>query len=94
MSLRPDNERIAYEFAEFLISKDINTTEGMELLAPLLDKYPHNAYYLYVKGIGLYNLGEYQEANEALNRSWQMRPYYDHKHFTLARKVDDLLNRG
>ena len=94
LALRPGNERVIYEFAEFLISKNINTAEGMEMLAPLLEKYPDNAYYLYVKGVGLYNLGEYQEASEALNRSWKMRSYYDHKHFTIARKVDDLLNRS
>lgn len=94
MSLRPGNERIAYEFAEFLISKDINTTEGMELLAPLLEKYPHNALYLYVKGVGLYNMGKSKEAKEMLEIAWDLRSYYDHKHFVLHKKIDDLLNRG
>ena len=94
LELRPGNERIHYEFAEFLLSKDIHTEEGLELLAPLLEKYPRNAYYLYLKGVGLYNMERYQEAQELLWEAWDLRPYYDHTHFLLSKKIEDLLNRG
>jgi TolB-like protein/Tfp pilus assembly protein PilF len=94
MALRPGNEFVIFDVAEFLITNDINVEEGMEMLVPLLEKYPENASFLYAYGVGLFKMERYPEAGEALNRSWEMRPYYDHKHFTIARKVDDLLNRG
>lgn len=91
--LSPGNEIISHGFAEFLISSDINLDEGMELITPLAEKYPENAFYLYTYGLGLFKMGKYQEADKVLQKSWDLRPYYDHKHFTLGKKVDDLLNR-
>ena len=94
MLLRPGNERLLYEFSEFLISHDINVDEGMELIAPLVEKYPQNALYLFTYGEGLYKMGKYQEAREVLQDSWDLKPYYDDKHLTLIRKIDDLLDRA
>lgn len=92
--LTPGNETIMYEFAEFLISNDINLDEGMEWISPLVEKYPENASYLFIYGLGLYKMGRYQEADDVLQKSWELRPYYDHEHFTLVKKVNDLLNSG
>jgi len=63
----------------------------MEMIVPLLEGNPQHAGYLYVYGMGLYKQGRYQEALETLQKSWDLRPYYDHKHITLIRKIDDLL---
>ena len=94
MSLSPGNDWIALDMAEFLIMNDIQVEEGMALLAPLLEKHPENASFLYAYGVGLSKMERYQEAYQALERSWEMRPYYDHKHYTLKNEVYDLLNRS
>ena len=60
----------------------------------LVEKYPDNVSYLYTYGLGLYKTGKYKEADEVLQKAWEMRAFYDHKHFTLGKKVDDMLNRG
>ena len=94
LSLRPDNETVQYEFARFLINNDINVEEGMEMITPLVEGNPRHAGYLYVYGVGLYKLGRYQEALETLERSWDLKSYYDHKHYTLIKKIDDLLKNS
>jgi TolB-like protein len=91
---RPGNVVVLHDFAEFLIYNDINVSEGMELLAPLVEKNPRHAGYLYTYGVGLYKMGKLEEAKKVLQDSWDLRPYYDHKHFTLIKKIDDLVNRG
>jgi len=91
LSLRPENETVQYEFARFLINNDINVEEGMDMIAPLAEGNPQHAGYLYVYGVGLYKLGRYQEALETLQRSWDLKSYYDHKHYTLIKKIEDLL---
>jgi TolB-like protein/Tfp pilus assembly protein PilF len=93
LSLSPGNEFTVFDVAEFLITHDIQVEEGMALLAPLVEKYPENAFFLYAYGVGLYKMKRYQEAQKALEASWEMRPYYDHKHFTLKKEVFDLLSR-
>jgi TolB-like protein/Tfp pilus assembly protein PilF len=92
MSLRPGNDWIMLDVAEFLIMNDINVEEGMALLTPLVEKHPEDASFIYAYGLGLFKMERYQEAIEALERSWELRPYYDHKHFTLKKEVYDLLN--
>jgi tetratricopeptide (TPR) repeat protein len=93
-SLKPDNPVLLGEFALFLIDHDINLDEGMKYIAPLVEEYPENATYLYTYGLGLYKKGEYQEAKDALQKSWELRAYYDHKNFTLFNDVEDILDRG
>jgi tetratricopeptide (TPR) repeat protein len=68
--------------------------EGMTMLSPLMENNPENASYLYTNGVGLYKMGNYQEAENALQKAWELKPYYDHKHFVLAKKINDELNRG
>ncbi len=94
MRLRPGNELVTYNLANFLITHDINVEEGMTMLSPLMKKNPGNASYLYTNGVGLYKMGNYQEAKNALQEAWERKPYYDHKHFVLAKKINDTLNRG
>jgi len=94
LSLKPDNRLVQAELALLLIEHDINPEEGLELITPLAEQYPENPDYLYTYGLGLYKAAEYQEANEILDRSWELKAFYDHTHFTLDKKVDDILDRG
>jgi len=91
-SLRPDDPYIANDFARFLISRDIDVDEGMELITPIVEAHPENASFLYTYGLGLFKTKRYQEADEVLEKSWDLTPYYDHKQFTLGKKVGDLLD--
>ena len=37
--------------------------------------------------MGLYNQEKYDEAYEALQRSWELRPLYDHEHYLLLKEA-------
>ena len=91
-SLKPEDYHLIFEFADFLISNDINIEEGMELITPIAEKYPGNASYLYTYGLGLYKLGEYEKSLEVLWRSWDNNPYYDHKAYRLRNEIEDILS--
>jgi len=59
--------------AYFLINKDRNINEGLELINKTLAVDPENYDYLHTKGWGLYKNGAYQEALEILQKSWDIR---------------------
>jgi tetratricopeptide (TPR) repeat protein len=50
--------------AWFLINKDRNINEGLELYDKVLESSPDNFNYLQTKGWGLYKQGKYQKALE------------------------------
>jgi TolB-like protein len=89
---RPDDPYVAEDFARFLISRDVNVSEGLELIAPIVDTISDNASFLYTYALGLFKTGEYVEAQKVLQKSWDLTPYYDHKQFTLGKKVRDSLS--
>jgi TolB-like protein len=90
-SLRPGDDYLNADLSRFLITNDINLEEGLELITPLVEKYPENASFLYTYGLGLFKQGEYQLSKEVLQRSWDLNPYYDHKHFLLNKEIYDIL---
>jgi tetratricopeptide (TPR) repeat protein len=94
LRLRPGNELATYDVANFLITHNINVEEGLQMLLSLMVMNPDSAPYLYTYGVALYKMGNYQEAENALQKAWDRKPYYDHKHFVLAKKINDELNRG
>ena len=70
--------------AYFLIDKDRNINEGLELVDKALELSPDNYNYLHTKGWGLYKQGKYQEALEILQKSWDLRmknAIYNHEAF-------------
>ena len=70
--------------AYFLIDKDRNITEGLELVSKVLELSPDNYTYLHTKGWGLYKQGKYQEALKTLQSSWDLRreqAVYNHEAF-------------
>jgi TolB-like protein len=66
--LNPQNVDRIYELAYFLINKDINVTEGMELVEKAIDILPDNLILLRLKGRGLYKEGKFEEAVQLLRK--------------------------
>jgi tetratricopeptide (TPR) repeat protein len=64
--------------AYFLIDKNRNISEGLELINKALESNPRNYNYLNTKGWGLYKLGRKQEALECLEEAWKLKPIYNH----------------
>jgi tetratricopeptide (TPR) repeat protein len=81
------------DLAWFLIDKDRNISEGLDLVDRRLDLSPEDFYSLYTKGFGLYKQGKYREALNIFQKSWDLRmdkAVYDHEaylHLEAARKV-------
>jgi len=79
LSLEPENPARINNLAYFLIDKDRNINEGLELVDKSLELNPENHNYLHTKGWGLYKQGKYHEALELLGKSWELKIYYDHQ---------------
>ena len=79
--------------AYFLIDKERNLNEGLDLINKTLNLYPNSDTYLETKGWGLYKLEKYKEALEILQKSWDLRRNYgeyDHEaylHLEAAKKA-------
>jgi tetratricopeptide (TPR) repeat protein len=84
LSLEPESTINLNNLAYFLIEKDRNVSEGMELVDKALKLKPEFYLYLHTKGWGLYKQGKYQEALDLLQKSWDSRmknAVYDHNAF-------------
>jgi tetratricopeptide (TPR) repeat protein len=84
LSTEPENHIRLNRLAYFLIDKDRNINEGLELVDKALALSPGNFEYLDTKGWGLFKLGKYKEALEVLQKSWNLRrqnAVYDHVAF-------------
>jgi tetratricopeptide (TPR) repeat protein/TolB-like protein len=89
-SMRPDNPNVLNGLAWFLIDKDRNINEGIELIDKALEKNPDDYAYLDTKGWGLYKQGKYKESLGLIERSWNLKPMYDHEvylHLQEAKKA-------
>ena len=85
LSLSPTSLGSMNNLAYFLIDKERNINEGMELIEKALEVSPDSYSYLQTKGWGLYKQSKYQEALECLQKSWDLRmknALYDHIYFT------------
>lgn len=90
LSLEPENPLRMNNLALFIIDKERNITEGLELIEKALTLSPDNYQYLDTKGWGLYKQGKFKEALELLEKSWEIKPVYDHGiylHLEEARKA-------
>jgi len=93
LSLEPDSAERLNNLAYFLIDKDQNTTEGLQLVEAALKLSSDDYNYLHTKGWGLFKQGKYQEALDILQKSWDLRrqyAIYDHEaylHLEAAKKA-------
>ena len=82
LSVEPESDVRINNLAYFLIDKDRNIKEGLEINDKALESNPENYNYLHTKGWGLYKQGKYQQALEILQKSWNIRrkqAVYDHE---------------
>ncbi len=93
LSLEPINPTRMNILAYFLIDKDRNVNEGMDLVDKALNLSPDNYEYLDTKGWGLFKQGKFKEALEILQKSWDLRmkdTNYNHEvllHLEAAKKA-------
>jgi len=93
LSLEPDNPLRLNNLAWFLINKDRNINEGLELVRKALDLSPDNFEYLNTQGWGMFKQKKYSEALNILQKSWDLRlknAIYDHEaylHLEAAKKA-------
>ena len=84
LSLEPNNSGRMNNLAYFLIDKNLNINEGLQIVDSALKLRPDNYAYLHCKGWGLYKQGKYQEAKDILQKSWDLRmekAIYNHEAF-------------
>jgi tetratricopeptide (TPR) repeat protein len=79
--LEPENPARLNNLSYFLIDNNRNLDEGLELVNNALKLSPDNYSYLHTKGWGLFKQGKYKEALEILQKSWDLKPIYDHDIF-------------
>jgi tetratricopeptide (TPR) repeat protein len=77
--LQPENPYRYYNLAKFLIDKDRNVTEGIELIEKASGLGLDEFYYADCKGWGFFKQGKYKEALDLIQNSREARPVYDHK---------------
>ena len=86
-----------WNLAWFLIDKDRNVDEGMELIDKALKVSPNNFYFLDCKGWGLYKQGKNKEALELLEKSRDLCPFYRnliHLHIEEVKKATAFQKRS
>jgi tetratricopeptide (TPR) repeat protein len=93
LEMKPEESQAQFELARFLIRRDINPEEGLELMAGLLEVYPDHSAFLLSYGQGLYKKGNYLEANKVLKKSWELSAFYDHELFILLNETEKLSAR-
>ncbi len=73
LSFEPENPARMSSLANFLIDKDQNINEGIELADKVLKKNPDAINALHAKGWAFYKQGKYIEAHNLLQKSWDLR---------------------
>ena len=90
LSLEPDKPERLNNLSWFLIDKDRNVSEGMDLIDKALQLSPNDFLYVDTKGWGFFKQGKPEEALELLERAWTSRPIYSHiiyLHLEAAKKA-------
>jgi tetratricopeptide (TPR) repeat protein len=90
LSLELENPDRINNLAWFLINKDRNINEGMELIDKALKLSPDSWYMLDTKGWGLFKQGNYKEALKTIQKADSLKPLYDQEiyiHLEEAKKA-------
>jgi tetratricopeptide (TPR) repeat protein len=76
--LEPNNPDRLWDLGWFLIDKDRNIDEGLQLVDKALELRPGYYWYMDAKGWGLYKKGQYAEALKFIEKSHELSPSYRH----------------
>jgi len=90
LSIEPENTMWMNSLGFFLIDKDRNIEEGLDLIDEALILNPDDYSLLDTKGWALYKMGRYREALEFSQKSWNLRiqnSRYDHTAFIHLEEV-------
>jgi len=79
--------------AWILIENGRNIGEGMAFIDKALELDPDNYNYIDTKGWGLFKQGKNTEALKLLERSWDLKPIYNHEIFLHIKQVKEALAR-
>ncbi|MCK7460986.1 MAG: hypothetical protein MZU84_02410 [Sphingobacterium sp.] len=74
----PDDPVMINGLADFLIDENLDVAKGLSLIETALKLDPDNYILLDTKGWGLHKSGKSAEALELLQKSWSLKPAYDH----------------
>ncbi len=91
IKLDPDNPYWAYEFAWFLIDKEIDIEEGLALAEGIMEKFPEHWPAIDAKGWALYKLGRPEEALKLLKDSWDLKFAYSHNGYLHIQEIEQAL---
>ena len=83
--LEPNNPNLINYFAYFLIDKNRNIIEGLELADKALQLSPDNSSIIDTKGWGLFKQGKYKEALELLEKSWELKSCLQSRNISTSR---------
>ena len=92
LTLDPGNPAKMNDLAWFLIDKDINANEGVDLIQKALESRPDDWNYLDTKGWGLYKQGLYEEALKTLTDAWDLRPKFVQESYEHIQEVKKALS--
>jgi len=92
LELDPRNPSRMSDLAWFLIDKNINVNEGVDLIQKSLELRPDNWYSLDTKGWGLYKQGRYEEALKVLTDAWEIKPRYYQEGYEHIQEVKKALS--
>jgi tetratricopeptide (TPR) repeat protein len=90
LSLEPDNPQRLNNLGYYLINRDINPAEGLNLTHKAVDLSPESFEFLDSEGWGLFKLGKYEEALKLLEKSDSLKPVYNYElslHLEAVRKA-------
>ena len=87
----PDNPYWAYEFAWFLIDKEFDIEEGLDLAEGILVQHPEYWPAIDAKGWALYKLGRTEEALKLLKDSWDLKFAYSHTGYLHIQEIEEAL---
>lgn len=91
LALNKTSAVLMNDFAHFLLANDINIEEGISLAAKALTLEPKNEFFQTTYGLALFKKGDLEQALEVLKEAWDLRPYYDHEHYMLIRRIEELV---
>jgi tetratricopeptide (TPR) repeat protein len=90
LSLEPVNPLRLNNLGYYLINRDINPAEGLDLTHKALNLNPESFEFLDSEGWGLFKLGKYEEALKLLEKSDSLKPMYNYElsfHLEAVRKA-------